>query len=75
MFKLNGKIEKNENIMKCDYIRYSPAGISTTITDNSQTFIKLPREDSVISLINRYLDKFFDILHPATGNRYADGFD
>ena len=75
MFKLNEKYEVDRSILKCDYIRYSPAEISTINTANSQIYNILPREDSVISLLNKYLDLNFDVLHAATGNRYADGND
>ena len=30
------------------------------------------REDSVISLLNSYLELNFDVLHAATGTKYAD---
>ena len=36
-------------------------------------FINIPREDSVISLLKSYFDLNFDVLHAASGNRYADG--
>ena len=29
MFKLSDKYEVNRDILKCDYIRYSPSDIST----------------------------------------------
>ena len=50
MFKLNENYEVDRKILKCDYIRYSPAETSTTNTPNSQIYINIPREDSVISL-------------------------
>ena len=75
MFKLSEKHEINRDILKCDYIRYSPSEISTINTANSQIFIKIPREDSVISLLNSYLDLNFDVVHAATNNRYVDGND
>ena len=56
MFKLNEKHEVDRRILKCDYIRYSPAETSTINTPNSQIYINIPREDSVISLLNSYLD-------------------
>ena len=59
--------------MRCDYIRYSPSEISTKNTANSQIYINIPRQDSVISLLNIYLDLNFDVLHAATSNRYTDG--
>ena len=50
MFKLNEKNEINRDISVCDYIRYSPSEINTINTANSQVYINIPREDSVISL-------------------------
>ena len=75
MFKLSEKNSINRDIIKCDYIRYSPSEISTINTPNSQVYINIPREDSVISLLNSYLELNFDVLHPATNNRYVDGND
>ena len=76
MFKLSGKYEINRDILKCDYIRYSLSEISTINTANSQVYINIPREDSVISLLNSYLELNFDVLHAAApNNRYADGND
>ena len=75
MFKLIDKYEINRDILKCDYIRYSPSEISTINTANSQVYINIPREDSVNSLLNSYLDLNFDVLHAATNNRYVDNND
>ena len=75
MFKLNEIYEIKRNILKCDYIRYSPSEISTLHTANSQININIPREDSLISLIKSYLDLNFDVLHAATNNRYVDADD
>ena len=75
MFKLRENYEIDGRILKCDYIRYSPAEISTINTANSQIFINLPREDSVISFLNSYLELNFDVLHAATNNRYVDAND
>ena len=75
MFKLIDKYEINRDISKCDFIRYSPSEISTINTANSQVYINIPREDSVISLLNSYLELNFDVLHAATNNRYVDGND
>ena len=44
-------------------------------TPKSQIFINTPKEDSVISLLNSYLELIFDVLHAATKNKYADGND
>ena len=75
MFKLSEKYEIDRRILKCDYIRYSPAEISTINTANSQIYINIPREDSVISLLNSYLELNFDVLHAADNNRYVDAND
>ena len=75
MFKLSEKYSINRDITECDYIRYSPSEISTINTANSQLYINIPREDSVISLVNSYLELNFDVLHAATNNRYVDGND
>ena len=68
MFKPSEKYSVNRDILKCDYIRYSPSEISTKNTANSQVYIN-------ISLTNSYLELNFDVLHAATNNRYADGND
>ena len=57
------------------YLRYSPAEISTISTANSQIYIKIPREDSVISLLNSYLELNFDVLQATTNNRYVNAND
>ena len=75
MFKLSDKYEINRDILKCDYIRYSPSEISTIKTANSQVYINIPREDSVISLLNSYLELNFDVLRADNSNRYIDGND
>ena len=75
MFNLCEKYEVDRRILKCDFIRYSPSEISTINTANSQIYINIPREDSVISLLNSYLNINFDVLNAATNNRYADGND
>ena len=75
MFKLNLKNEIDRRVLKCDYIRYSPSEISTINTPNSQIYINIPREDSVISLFNSYIELNFDLLKAAISNRYADTVD
>ena len=42
MFELNEKNEVDRRILKCDYIPYSPAGVSTINTPKSQICIKIP---------------------------------
>ena len=75
MFKLSEKYSVNRDILKCDYIRYSPSEISTINTANSQVYINTPREDTVISLLNSYLGLNFDVLRADNSNRYLDGND
>ena len=75
MFKLSEKYEIDRKILKCDYIRYSPSEISTINTPNSQIYINVPREDTVISLLNSYIEVNFDVLKADTINRYADADD
>ena len=75
MFKLNEKYEVGRNLLKCDCIRYSHSEISTINTGNSQMYVNIPREDSVVSLLNSYLDLNFNVLHAASNDRYADGND
>ena len=75
MFKLNENYEVDRKILKCDYIRYSPAETSTINTPNSQIYINIPREDSVISLLNSYLDLSFEVIKKDDNSRYANGND
>ena len=75
MFKLSENYEIDRRILKCDYIRYSPAEISTINTTNSQVYINIPREDSVISLLNSYIELNFDVLRADNSNRYVDAND
>ena len=75
MFTLNEKSEVDRKMLKCDYIRYSPAEIGKINTASNQLYNNVPREDSVISLLNSYLEKTFDVLHAAIGNRFVDGID
>ena len=72
MFKLSKKYQTDRRFLKCNYIGYNPSEISTISTPNSQKYIKRPREDYVISLLNSYMEIKFDVLHAASGNRYAD---
>ena len=75
MFKLNENSEVDRKILKCDFIRYSPAETSIINTPNSQIYINIPREDSVISLLNSYLDLSFEVIKRVDNSRYADGND
>ena len=42
MFKLSENYEIDRRILKCDFIRYSPAEISTINTANFQIYINIP---------------------------------
>ena len=75
MFKLNENFEIHRSILKCGYIRYSPADTSTINTSNGQIFINIPREDFVISLWKSYLDLNFEVFGRAENSRYANGND
>ena len=75
MSTLNQKNEKGREILECDYMRYSRSETSVIKTTTSQIFINISREDSVISLLNSYIDLNFDVVQTATNNRYADGND
>ena len=75
MFKLNENYEVDRRILNCDYIPYAPAETSTMNTPNSQIYINIPREDSVISLMNSYLDLNFEVIKKADDTRYGTGND
>ena len=75
MFKLNENYEVDRKILKCDNIRYSPAETSTINTPKSQIYINIPREDSVISLLNSYLDLSFEVIKKDDNSRYVNGND
>ena len=75
MFKLNENQEVDRKILKCDYIRYSPDETATTNTPKSQIYINIPREDSVICLLDNYLDLIFEVIKQADNSRYGNGND
>ena len=75
MFELKENYEVDRRILKCDYIRYPPAETSTINTPNSQIYNNIPREDSVISLLNSYLDLNFEVIKKADNSRYGNGND
>ena len=68
-------IEVDRRIQKCDFIRFSPAETSTINTPNSHMYINVPREDSVISLLNSYLDLNFEVIKKVDDSRYGNGND
>ena len=51
MFKLNENHDIDRRILKCDYIRYSPAVIGTINIASNQINNSIPREDSFIFLL------------------------
>ena len=73
MFKIKENYEVDRRILKCDYIRYSPATISTINTPSNQIYINIPREDSVIPLLNSCLKLNFEVFKKADNSRYANG--
>ena len=75
MFKLKEIYEVDRRILKCDYIRYSPAETSTINTPNSQIYINIPREHSDISLLNSYLVLNFEVIKKVDNSRYGNGND
>ena len=75
MSKLGENYEIDKGILKCDYIRYSHAELGTINTPNIQKYINIPRKDSVISLLNSYLELKFDVLQAASKNKYVDAKD
>ena len=58
--------------MKCDFTRYSPAETSTINTPNSQTCINIPKEGSVISFLDSYLDLNLEVIKKADKFGYAN---
>ena len=75
MFKLNENYEVDRRILKCEYIRYSPAETSTINTPNSQIYNNIPREDSVIGLLKSFLGLKFEVIKKADDSRYVNGND
>ena len=75
MLKLNENYEVDRRILKCDYIRYSPAETSTIKTPFSHIPINVPREDSFINLSNSCLELIFEVIKKADNSRYGNGID
>ena len=61
--------------MKSEYIGYSPAETSTINTLNSQNYINISGEDSIISLLNNFLNLNFGVIKKADKSRCANGID
>ena len=49
--------------------------VSTINTPNSQIHINIPRKDSVIPLLNSYLDLNFEVIKKTDNSRYGNGND
>ena len=75
MFEFNGKYEVDRRNLKCDHIRHSPSDISTKFTANSQIYKNIPREDSVISLLNSFLELEVEVIKITDNSRYENGKD
>ena len=65
MSKLSEKNDNNREILKCDYIRYSPSELSMRNTANSESYINIHRGDAVNFLLHSLLDLSFDVFHAA----------
>ena len=75
MLNLNGNYEEDRRILKCDFITYSPAEVSTIKTPNSQMDINIPRKNSVISFSDSFFELNFELTEKADNNRHAYGND
>ena len=75
MIKLEEKSEVDRKILKCDFIRYSPAETSTKNRPNSQVYINIPIEKSVNFLLNSCPDINFEVVKETDKSRYANGND
>ena len=73
MFKLNENYEIDRRILECDYVTYTPAETSTVNTSNSQIYSNIPREDSDISLLKRYLNLKLEVIKRVDKSRYVNG--
>ena len=62
MFKLTQKYEVDRRILKREHIRYSPAETSLKNTASSQIYNSIHCEVSAVSLLNTYLDLYFEVI-------------
>ena len=72
MFRLNQNYEVDRRILKSDYVRISPAEISPINSLRSQIYIIIPREDSVISLLESYPDLNLEVIKTSDNSRYGN---
>ena len=75
MFKLDDIYEFDRKTLSYDYMRYSPAKTALKNTPKMQVYIKTPREDSVVSLINSFPKLNFEVIEKAYNFRYGNGND
>ena len=74
MFNLSQKFAADRPILKFDYLRYTPPSLNLVNGEINQIFIDIPREDSVFSLRDSYLELDFSVTHRAGAHaRYVDG--
>ena len=57
-------------MLECNYIRFAPHSLANINTANEQSFIDIPREESVLSLIESYLELDFDVKVDDTKDRF-----
>ena len=69
MFKLNQNYQIDRKILKCEFIRYSPAGISTKNTPNSRIYNNVRKEGSAIFLLTSYLELIFEVINKTDKSR------
>ena len=61
MFMLSEKDIIDRPFLKSDCIRWTPPTIVSAKRVNLQFFIDIPRNDSVVSLLDSYLELHFDV--------------
>ena len=74
MFKINFKYEMDRSILKCVYILYTPAAMKNVIDPIQLIVFVFPREDSVISVKNSYIEFEFNAKQRINDD-FADGTD
>ena len=73
MFNLSQKPVVNRPVLKCDYIRFTPASLNLVNGENNQFVFDIPRKDSAISLKDSYFELDFNITHRSGAhNRHVD---
>ena len=75
MFQFKVKYEGNASILKCDYGCISNAETSTINTHTSQIYINNPGEDSVISLLNSYIELKLEVIKKADESTHVNCTD